>query len=363
MTRSSWTSGWRLRAAIVIAAVAAAILPAPARLVERVYSAGAYLVVQPYVTAASNRVPFALLDALLLFAAGLWIGLLAIDLLLLRAARVGWLRAVLRVAVRTLVWTAALYLAFLLMWGLNYRRVPLADRVQFDAAAVSREAARELALKSVAQVNALYAPAYARGFPDAGVLDAPLAAAFARAQQALGVRPAAVPARPKSTFLNPYFRAAGVQGMTDPYFLETLVASDLLPFERPFTVAHEWSHLAGFADEGEANFVGWLTSAWGLEPAQYSGWLFLYGEAVGTLPAHERAEVASRLASGPREDLAAVAERMARHVSPRLSAAGWRMYDRYLKANRVEAGAASYAEVVRLVLGVKFSVDGRSLAP
>jgi hypothetical protein len=43
--------------------------------------------------------------------------------------------------------------------------------------------------------------------------------------------------------------------MTDPFFLETLVASDVLPFERPFLVAHEWSHLAGIADEGEANFV------------------------------------------------------------------------------------------------------------
>ena len=30
------------------------------------------------------------------------------------------------------------------------------------------------------------------------------------------------------------------------------------------------------------------------------------------------------------------------------------MYDSYLKANRVTAGAASYADVVRLVLGVEF---------
>jgi hypothetical protein len=29
------------------------------------------------------------------------------------------------------------------------------------------------------------------------------------------------------------------------------------------------------------------------------------------------------------------------------------VYDRYLKANQVESGAASYGEVVRLVLGTK----------
>ena len=42
-----------------------------------------------------------------------------------------------------------------------------------------------------------------------------------------------------------------------------------------------------------------------------------------------------------------------RDVNPRVSAAGWQIYDSYLKANRIESGAASYAEVVRLVLGVR----------
>ena len=68
--------------------------------------------------------------------------------------------------------------------------------------------------------------------------------------------------------------------------------------------------------------------------------------------------VAAALASGPRADLEAIRDRFARQVSPRVSAAGWRVYDSYLKANRVEAGAASYAEVVRLVLGVRLA-DGR----
>jgi hypothetical protein len=58
-----------------------------------------------------------------------------------------------------------------------------------------------------------------------------------------------------------------------------------------------------------------------------------------------------RLSAGPRADLRAVADRLTRDVRPQVSAAGWRVYDKYLKANRVEAGAASYAQVVRLVLG------------
>ena len=51
--------------------------------------------------------------------------------------------------------------------------------------------------------------------------------------------------------------------MTDPFFLEVIVNPDVLPIERPFVVAHEWAHLAGYADESEANFVAWLTCAHG----------------------------------------------------------------------------------------------------
>jgi hypothetical protein len=79
--------------------------------------------------------------------------------------------------------------------------------------------------------------------------------------------------------------------------------------------------------------------------------LFLYEQLTSDLSRRDRDDVISRLAAGPRADLGAVAARLARDVRPQVSAAGWRVYDKYLKANRVEAGAASYEQVVRLVLG------------
>jgi hypothetical protein len=166
-----------------------------------------------------------------------------------------------------------------------------------------------------------------------------------------------VPARPKRTILDWYFRRAGVDGMTDPFLLETLVAGNVLPFERAFVVSHEWSHLAGIADEGEANFTAWLSCVGGSAAHAYSGWLFLYAELARAVSASERAALSDALAAGPRADLRAIRDRYVRDVNPRVSAAGWRVYDSYLKANRVPAGTASYDEVVRLVLGVR--VDGR----
>ncbi len=64
------------------------------------------------------------------------------------------------------------------------------------------------------------------------------------------------------------------------------------------TVAHEWSHLAGYADESEANFVGWLVCMRGPAPVQYSGWLSLYGTVMNALPRSEREELARRLDKG-----------------------------------------------------------------
>jgi hypothetical protein len=342
------------RAALVVLAIGGAFAPVPAAIVERQYSEVLYPPMQRGLTGISNLVPFALVDGLLIAGLG-WLAW-QIARALVRWRPDGWRRVSVRLLVRIATAVAVLYLVFLATWGLNYRRVPLVGRVRFNPQGVSADAARLLALTSVGLVNDLYDPAHSRG-SDPGTVDASLADAFAKAQQTLGVSRLARPARPKRTLLDVYFKAAGVEGMTDPYFLETLVVSNLLPFERPFVVAHEWSHLAGFADEGEANFVGWLTCVRGSVAARYSGWLFLYGQVAAALNERERADIAGRLGPGPRADLRAAAERVRRHLSPVISDAGWQVYDRYLKANRVAAGTGSYAEVVKLILGVRFGSD------
>jgi hypothetical protein len=341
------------RASLIVLALLGALLPVPRAVVERFYSVPVYPYIQRVLTSGSNLVSFAWLDALLVVVLA-WLAIgLARDLRQRR--RHGWRGLLLRGLRRPLGAAVALYLAFLAVWGLNYRRQPLVEKLQFDAARVSPARALALAEETVEQLNALYTPAHRtpRRPPDA--IDPELAHAFEATQRAIapGII-TAVPARPKYSVLDPYFRRAGVAGMTNPYLLETLVASDLLPFERPFVVAHEWSHLAGITDEGEANFAGWLACARAGTPHRYSAWLFLYGELSGHPLTPDGQEVLGRLAPGPRGDLAAIRERLQRQVSPLVAGAGWRIYDRYLKANRVEHGTASYAQVVRLLLGVGF---------
>ena len=342
-----------LRTAVVAVAVAAALLPIPTPWVERVYSSAVYPAWQSWMTTASNATPIALLDVLIVGVGAAWAIATGIDIGRRRSC--GWGHTAVRSLVRAVVWAAALYLVFLGSWGLNYRRVRLIDKLDFDGTRVSADSLRALVTTAVGRLNALHPPAHATGWPADLDIDPALLPAFESAQRDLGATRLAVPARPKHTMLNPYFRRAVVDGLTDPFFLETLVVSDLVPLERPFVVAHEWAHLAGYGDEGEANFVGWLACMHGDEARQYSAWIFLFNEAAGLLPRPDRRDLEERLEAGPREDVQAIAERVTRNRSTRVSEAGWRVYNQYLKANRVESGAASYAEVIRLILGTRFS--------
>lgn len=347
----------RLRLGLVALAALALVAPLPASGVERVYAQGFFPRLQPLVTWLSNLTAVAWFDVLLV---GVLVGVVR---LLVRDVRArGAMKAAGWLVLRFLTVAAVAYLAFLFTWGLNYRRAALTSRVTYDTRRVTPESAAHLAREAAAQLNAAHQAAHGEGWPGLTEVDETLASEFRTTLVRLGLPASIRPARPKVSLLDLYFRRAGVAGMTDPYFLETLIASDTLPFERSQVVAHEWAHLAGITDEGEANFVGWLTCASGSSPNRYSGWLFLYSEVMSGLPPDVARAIAATLGEGPRTDLRAIRERHAREVSPRLAGAGWQIYDGYLRANRVEAGTASYAEVVRLVLGTGLRGTARTEA-
>lgn len=331
------------RSSVVLAAAAAALLPLPASWIERWYSNGIYPSFQKRMTTAGNAVGVALFDVLIAVVAVVVI--ISVVRRVRRRRQTGFLRTA-ATALRDLVVLAAcVYLAFLFAWGLNYRRVPLERKVDYAESRVTPDAARDLARASVQRLNELHGAAHG---------DAPtkrtLEQAFVAAQQRLGASRFATPGVPKRSVLELYFRGAAIDGMTDPFFLEVILNPDVLPFERPFVLAHEWGHLAGYADESEASLLAWLTCLEGDERAQYSGWLAIYSHVIGNLARPDARAIAEPLQPGPRADLAAISARLARST-PMVRTVARDAYDAYLKANRVEEGIASYDAVVRLILG------------
>jgi Protein of unknown function (DUF3810) len=345
----------RLRLLLVASALAVAAIPLPPSLVEAWYSRRLYPALQAVLTPFSNAIPVALLDiAVVVLGAVLAIGFW-------RRARAGGIVRGLTSSVATIVTaTAVVVLLFFALWGLNYRRVPLDQKLEYDGTRVTRDAALRLGDRALQEVNGLHAAAHVPGvgIRVSGAPGPEIEAAFDAAQRMLGSQRLAVPGLPKRSLLERYFRAAAIDGMTNPFFLEIILNPDTLPFERPFVLTHEWAHLAGYANEAEANFVAWLACTQGDAMARYSGWLAIFEHVAASLPKADRVALTSRLEAGPRRDLQEAAARYAR-ASPVVRTAARDAYDTYLRANRVTEGVASYTAVVRLMLGAGLD-DGRS---
>jgi hypothetical protein len=332
-----------LRFCVVIAAIAAAFAPIPPAIVERWYSQRVYLGLQPLITRVSTLAPIALLDV----AAAILL-VLGVGVVTQRWRTRGAGAASRRTLVSIAVCAALLYLWFLSVWGLNYRRVPLEEKLSYAPSRVTREQALKFGRLAVEQVNALQPIAQ-----PSPVEDRELSIVFAQVERELGATRHALVAQPKRSVLSWYFRKAAIDGMIDPFFLEVILNPDLLPFERPFVLAHEWSHLAGYAVESEANFIAWVTCVRASPRARYSGWLSAYEHVAAALPRDDRRALAAALTPAVAADLAAVGQRLTRS-SPAVRTAARGAYDQYLRANRIEEGIANYNAVVRLMLGTSF---------
>jgi Protein of unknown function (DUF3810) len=332
---------------VIVLAIAAGALaaPIPPSLVDRFY-APPYAVWQRVVTPAFDWLPFAPFD--------LWLAVTCVVLVVavrraVRRARPGLVRALAGAILSVFVVASVAYLWFLASWGLNYRRAPLTARLDISRERVTASAVRALATRTVTELNRLHAPAWASGWPEWRDVPALLMPTVPPAAAALGLAPPR-PGAPRVSLLQPYFRWASIEGMTDPFLLDVIVNGDLLPVERPAMVAHEWGHLAGLAREAEASYFGWRVCQAGDARTQYSAWLFLYGYVMNSIDAEARRPLMASLADGPRRDLRAMAERSARAV-PAVRDAAWQAYDRYLKSNRVPEGVRSYDDVLVLILG------------
>ena len=323
--------------------------------VEEAYANGFYANLQHVVTPLTNRLPFAVCDALLIVVAivlPVWFGVQ------IGRARGERRRKTAAVAVHALAVAALLYAWFYVFWGWNYSRPSVATRIDYDPARITPAAVHALALHVADQLNATVAAAHAAHADgsDALAMGAPLQASYEDVVHSLGDRFDPVPTVPKVSLANPYMSAVGITGFIDPYGLETVLNVDLLWTERPFTQAHEWGHLGAFASESEANFIGVLTTLHAANPAlRYSGWIGLYEY----LPPSSIRGV--KLSPAVIADFEAIRARIMKKLSLPAYHFQWRAYDRYLKSNHVQAGVENYDQLIDLWVGTRFGPNGLPL--
>ncbi|MCB0660879.1 MAG: DUF3810 domain-containing protein [Saprospiraceae bacterium] len=135
-----------------------------------------------------------------------------------------------------------------------------------------------------------------------------------------------------------------------PFIGEGQIDGGLHPLQWPFTAAHELAHANGITDEGECNFIGFLTCIKSQNLAiQYSGWLgywrYVYFEMIkNKVSVHE--EMAN-LPLGVLNDLKDIRKYLLQYpdILPQLRDV---IYESYLKNNHVTSGLQSYNQIIDL---------------
>jgi uncharacterized protein DUF3810 len=331
--------------AIVLAWIAASAA-LPAGWVEHAYANGMFAALNRALVPFTDRLPIAFSDvegAAVLIAAVVW-WVRAIR----HAPRGRKGRTVLALVAHTAGFVALGIVVFELAWGINYRRPTVAARVQYSEARVTDAAVARFSERIVDTLNANVVAAHKE------TLDRDkLRAAFEPLVRRLGDGWDVAVGVPKTTILQPYYDAAGIGGQYSPFSFETLLNASFLPVEVPRALAHEWAHVGGFTNEGDANYIGTLACLRSHDPLiRYSGAYWTYGE----LPESQR----RRLRLDPRvnEDFRLGRERFLRHYKPQIFAMQWRFYDRYLRSSGVAGGVASYGQFLKLLVGTPMDDQG-----
>lgn len=308
----------------------------------------AYAGLQPAVTGLTALLPLSTLDTALLCG-----GAVIVWLVWTRRRRMQIVPAILAL----LCLLAACWLLFLALWGWNYQVPTLEVRLGLAPGETSPEKGASFVRATIAQLNALHAGAHATPWPTRADLPDVLGPRLARVLPSLGV-----PARPRlpvprRTMLDWYFRSAGIDGMTNPFGLEVIINAQVLAVELPALAAHEYAHLAGFADEADASVVAWLACQSGSPALRYSSALAVLPHVLTGLPRAQQRDLLSQLSPGPREDLEAIRRRLSQQ-RPWVHAFAWQSYDRFLRANRVGEGVARYDAVARVLIAVADPISG-----
>jgi len=263
----------------------------------------------------------------------------------------------------------ALYLAFLLLWGLNHARRPLSEHLQLEAVPVTTGellgAAARLARDARRARERLPA-----GAPTACALeyggahgDPRVARAW---EQGLERYPFLVPSSPRvrRALSSPLLSWAGLTGVYSPFTAEPHVNGELPPLAQPFTALHELAHRGGIAREDEANFLAWRLCALSADPAlRYSGAVITLGYVLGALQQAEpgiAAPVFDGLDQRVRADCVELWSFWRAQRTP-LTTAAARANDLYLRGHGQAAGGKSYGLMVELIVAWRRSArDGNT---
>ncbi|HAS19826.1 MAG TPA: DUF3810 domain-containing protein [Flavobacteriaceae bacterium] len=242
---------------------------------------------------------------------------------------------------------------FYLNWGLNYHRIPLHEKLNYDL--IYNEAELEITVeKLIAKSNLLHdrlnnsdTLAVTIPYSKTEILD------LVEKEFDFNLFDFQVTPFAKNSLWSTPLSYMGYAGYLNPFTLEAQVNSKIPKLTYITTTAHEMAHQLGIASESEANFVAYYTISKHSDPfLQYSGAVFAlrycYSELYKANPEAAQKQL-SKLNPGIIQnfrELSAFWKKFQNPLEPYLK----KGYDSYLKANGQAMGIQSYNAMVAMLI-------------
>ncbi len=249
------------------------------------------------------------------------------------------------------------YFLFNFLWALNYRRVPLhekmgmgkdyelAELVTFTKRLIVKvndmhaviEANNSLKIVNPYTVREIYDRS-ANGYANL----AKQYPYFAFEHESI-----------KSSLMSTPLSYMGFGGYLNPFTNEAQVNSNLPKYNLPTTACHEMSHQIGYASESEANFIGYMASIYSDDIYfQYSGYSFALKYCMNNI-AKKDEKLAKSLVPLIRKGVLAnfkESEKFSEEYDSFVEDIFEYIYDKFLKANSQKDGMKTYSKFVGLLV-------------
>lgn len=258
-------------------------------------------------------------------------------------------------AVVVWMFVAVLFLLYMLNCGINYQKEGFAKSEGIEVTEYSLEELTEVCEILTEEVNE-YADQVPRDEQGLMILEGEEKNQAILAMEKLGKTYSSLEGyypRPKAVMGSWILSIQNTTGVYSPFTVEANYNQDMLAYNIPFTMCHELSHLRGFMEEKEANFIGYLACRESDNisfrySASLMGWIYCtnvlykldhdkWEELIDALPENVRKDLNANNAFWKKYD-GKVAE-----VSNRIN-------DNYLKANGQAEGVTGYDRMVDLMM-------------
>ncbi|WP_303926077.1 DUF3810 domain-containing protein [Draconibacterium sediminis] len=249
---------------------------------------------------------------------------------------------------------ATVYILFYVLWGFNYFRLPLTERLGIKDREPDTGEFVQFMQQYITELNQLHCDF---DTVDKTEIDRLIEESY---QQLAPVLKFGYPMgkRPDKTItFSGFYAKSGITGYFGPFFNEVHVNKKILPIEYPYVLAHEKAHQLGITSEAEANFYAWLVCLnSSSQQIRYSAKLYIsfhfFRQARG-LEAYK--DLVAKISPEVQADINRISDHWNELRNATMDKTASKLNDAYLKHNNIKSGIKDYTGVVDHVMN--FALD------